>query len=197
MLSGRRSKRLAGDPPGAKPSTKRRTKPNTHTLAEFSKEQRPIRPALPRKRSSRKGSTSIASMPSRETTQARSIEISSTLALTFRSSSPVLDSSPVRPRKKATPIGPPSPFDPTVRGKDPHHVQIYITPVIDRVRKDKNSFLRHININDILYPTLKELQGYVYEKYVNRYAELRQLKPAERLVLSRWKVVIRNPRGVH
>jgi len=171
---------------------KRAPKPNMRSLAAFSDSQPPIQVA-------RKGKThrkavpppldSSPTLPLRRGAREAPHKVSSTPA----ASSPcTFDETPIPRRTKA----PPPPFNPnSEHDKQSHHVMIYITPIIDDIRKEKDVITASIDINDIFRPDLEALRERVYKEYIKEWEERRHLKGAEKPIQLHWKVAIGNPKG--
>jgi hypothetical protein len=165
MAGARRSKRLAGDAPPEHATPKRVRRANTNTLAEFSKQQSPLRVDTRPKKKPTKLIDPLEASP-------EPVDVISPLPvdLALPSSPPVIrkspveiNSSPVRAPKNKTKT--PLPFDPTVEQLLPHWVSVFITPVIDGTRKVNDTYNRTVNINNVFRPSWHTLNVWLYNKY--------------------------------
>jgi hypothetical protein len=153
MAGGRRSKRLAGDAPSDYATPKRVRRANANTLAEFSKQQSPLRvDTRPKKKLTKPINPPEASPEPVEVITPLPVDLALPSSPPVLQKSPVeISSSPVQASKNKTET--PLPFDPIVEGLLPHYVSVFITPVIDGTRKVNDTYNRTININDVFRPS--------------------------------------------
>jgi hypothetical protein len=195
----RHSKRVQRNSPGEIRSTKRQRKPAISSLAAFDA-SRPPANVSKRGNGRRKARTllgqsnsvSIAPIPKRGT-RTSTVEISSTPPV---ATSPATAPSTTTPSKKSKNQPITNPFDPThCWDKEPHHVQILITPNMEGKRKDKDLIILGIDLSDFVRDKLEGLQNAFYDDYVKGWEEDRDLTGGNRPRKLHWAVTIRNPKG--
>jgi hypothetical protein len=195
MAGARRSKRLAGDAPPEHATPKRVRRANTNTLAEFSKQQSPLRVDTRPKKKPTKLIDPLEASP-------EPVDVISPLPvdLALPSSPPVvrkspveINSSPVRAPKNKTET--PLPFDPTVEQLLPHWVSVFITPVIDGTRKVNDTYNRTVNINDVFRPSWHTLNVWLYNKYIKGWAARRSIPKHQEPRISHWIATTGPPKG--
>ncbi|KAH8753763.1 hypothetical protein F5882DRAFT_419236 [Hyaloscypha sp. PMI_1271] len=169
----RSSKRLQGRVPPPEKSPKRARRPNRNTLAEFYASQS----LVPQRKIPKKQAKAPIDIP--EPNIANS-PVPRT-PITIPSNPVVLQSTPLnstplpkRARKAIQP--PPPPFDPSIKQEVPHNISIFITPVIDDVRKEK-TFSKTMDINSTIRDDFNDLRAFLYTKYIKQLlTTLRQME---------------------
>jgi hypothetical protein len=180
MPTARSSKRLQGQPPSGEKNAKRTRRPNSNTLERFQAGQSPIiRYKRPKKKAIRPRD------PPKPEIERYTIP---STPITIQSDPPGLHTSPIdgtqfpkRTKKPAQP--PPPPFDPSIEQATPHNVSIFMTPVIDDIRKEK-TFSKSMNINCTTRDDFDDLRGFLYAKYIREFETVRNLKLHEKPKLS-------------
>src|SRR6266536_3732097 len=198
MPTTRSSKRSHGEPADDGLPKKRTRRPASTTLAAFVARQPP--PKVSNRGIGRRiKSPALTPTPlinaPRKKAKALPIQISSTPA---PSSPKTTTSTTNTPAKKSKATAPPPLFDPTtIANKDPHWITISITPDIEGKRKEKDQILITHNINNSGRANLHELQQHFYTEYVAEWEEHRGLVGGNRPRKLHWKVTIGNSKGVH
>jgi hypothetical protein len=94
-----------------------------------------------------------------------------------------LNSTPLPKRAKKAIQPPPPPFDPLIEQEAPHNVSIFMTLVIDDVRKDK-TFSKTMDINSTTRDDFDDLRAFLYYKYIREFETIRNLRAHEKPKLS-------------
>ncbi|KAH8744340.1 hypothetical protein F5882DRAFT_423613 [Hyaloscypha sp. PMI_1271] len=164
MPPARSSKRLQGRVPPPEKSPKRARRPNRNTLAEFYASQS----LVPQRKIPKKQAEAPIDVPEPDIANS---PVPRT-PITIPSDPVVLQSTPLnstplpkRARKAIQP--PPPPFDPSIEQEVPHNMSIFMTPVIDDVRKEK-TFSKTIDINSTIRDDFDDLRAFLYTKYIKQ-----------------------------
>jgi hypothetical protein len=94
-----------------------------------------------------------------------------------------LNGTPLPKRAKKAIQPPPPPFDPSIEQEAPHNVSIFMTPVIDDVRKEK-TFSKIMDINFTIRDDFDDLRAFLYTKYIREFKTIRNLRLHEKPKLS-------------
>jgi hypothetical protein len=108
--------------------------------------------------------------------------------ITIPSDPVVLQSTPLNytplPRRARKAIQPPPPlFDPSIKQEAPYNMSIFITPVIDDIRKER-TFSKTMDINSTIRDDFDDLRAFLYTKYIKEFETIRNLRAHEKPKLS-------------
>src|SRR5882757_5880363 len=176
MPPARSSKRLQGRAPPPEKSPKRARRPNKNSLAEFYISQS----IVPQRKIPKKQAEAPIDIPEPDITNS---PVPGT-PITIPSNPVVLQSIPLNytpllrhTRKAIQP--PPPPFDPSIKQEVPYNISIFITPVIDNIRKER-IFSKTIDINSTIRNDFNNLRAFLYTKYIKEFETIRNLRIYEK-----------------